>query len=154
MRDELLTIFLIVVRHQPVIRRAHQIFEEAPGLARDFAEGAPLGRAERLTLVGKRQARDVYAMTGERSHSPIIGSASSRRPGASAATSAPAPKATAIAGHIWRATSPGDGFRARDLIGGDPLEPAAPAHEQPPERPADCLNHQPALMRQEDGRQQ
>ncbi len=41
-----------------------------------------------------------------------------------------------------------------DLIGRDPLEPAAAADEQAPEGPRDRIGHQPALMRQQRRRQQ
>ena len=146
MRDQVGAVLLVVVGNQPVIHRGEQLFEEQPGTARDHPQGRSLRVVYRLATIRGRAVRMRRTSAGEANHRRMNGRATGRRSGATIATITSIATASSGVCHIDRSTVARVSFDAGKAVRGDPLEQAAPGDQQTPERAADRVEHQYALV--------
>ena len=153
MRDELVAVFLVVVRDQPVIRRGEKFLEIAPGQPRNFSKLHALRGVQWFALAWDRpsdrirdggrdspeedERRHEHQARGLVDPNEDRGGCGNRRCGPHAAKDLPARQ-----------------LDGAEPLGRDPLEHRTPRDEQTPDRSGNRIRHQPALMREKDGRQE
>ena len=143
-------VFLEVVRDQPVIGGGEQIVEEAPRLARDLAKRR---RARHRPAAARSRGvgRPVtYTISGrEQPTARSNGKASARRAGAIDRDQHARRRRQSQEPRPCCAAPAGASASCPEAIGGDPFEHRSARDEQAPQRPADRIEHHPALMREE-----
>ena len=153
MRDRVLAISLVVVRHEPVVFRADELLEKSPRRPRDLAERQPIRAAERGTALRERQ---TGRMNERRRQQPEIHDGD--RQDEAQRIDVGNDRDEGCCNRRRRPHPPEDirnrGGRLFDALGRYPLEQAPPRHEHPDQRSPDRVHHDGALMGQEGHRQE